>query len=153
MMGDTGQPMSQQNAIRVLIVDDYEIVREGLAAMLAGQPDLVLVGTATDGAEALALVQATQPEVVLLDLVLPTRDGGMDSPDSLAALHAIRQARPTTHILMLTSMADEEGIHIYAALRAGAVGYISKDACREHLLAAIRRLTAGMAGPSHPVAE
>lgn len=142
--------MSQQTALRVLIVDDYEIVREGLAAMLAGQPDVVLVGRAADGDEALVLVQATGPDVVLLDLALPTRDGGMDS---LAALHAIRQARPATHILVLTSMADDEGIRIHAALRAGAVGALSKDACREHLLSAIRSLTAGVAGPAHPVAE
>jgi DNA-binding NarL/FixJ family response regulator len=139
--------MSQQTALRILIVDDYAIVCEGLAAMLAGQPDMVLVGMAASGNEALALVQSTCPDVVLLDMVIPAQDG----VNSLAVLRAIKQARPVTRILMLTSMTDGAGIG--AALKAGAAGYISKDAGREHILAAIRTLTRSVSDDDSMVYE
>jgi DNA-binding NarL/FixJ family response regulator len=125
--------MSQQAPVRVLIVDDYDIIREGLAAMLSGQPDMLLVGAAADGDDALALVQATNPDIVLLDLAMPTVDGGMDS---LKTLHAIRQLRPDTRIIVLTSLTDD--VCIQAALKAGASGYLPKDACRDYILAAVR---------------
>jgi DNA-binding NarL/FixJ family response regulator len=125
--------MSRQSTLRILIVDDYAIVCEGLAAMLAGQPDIVLVGMAASGNEALALAQATCPDLVLLDLGLPAQDG----LDSLAVLRAIKQLRPAPRILILTSMTDDPAIA--AALKAGAAGYISKDAGRERILAAIHR--------------
>jgi NarL family two-component system response regulator LiaR len=139
--------MSQQTVLRILIVDDYAIVCEGLAAMLAGQPDMVLVGMAASGIEALVLVQRTCPDVVLLDLVMPAQD----SLDSLAVLHAIKQARPATCVLMLTSMTDGAGIG--AAIKAGAAGYIPKDAGREHILEAIRRLTRGVSDTEPTVLE
>jgi len=139
--------MSQHTLIRVLIVDDYTIVREGLAAMLSGQPDMVLVGMATCGNEALLLVQTTRPDLVLLDMVMPTQDG----VDSLAVLRAIKQIQPTTHILLLTSMTNDECL--LAALKAGAAGYIPKDAGREHILAAIRNLAARTAEISPPATE
>jgi DNA-binding NarL/FixJ family response regulator len=139
--------MSQQTALRILIVDDYAIVCEGLAAMLAGQPDMVLVGMAASGITALTLVQSTCPDLVLLDLVMPAQDG----VDSLAVLRTIKQARPATRVLMLTSMTDGEGIG--AAIRAGAAGYISKDAGREQILAAIRKLTRGVSDTEPTVLE
>jgi len=122
--------------IRVVIADDHAVVREGLTAILSGQPDITLVGTAADGREALALVQNTGPDVVLLDLVMPTMDG-------LAALHAIKQARPATRVLILTSFADDE--RIFAAIKAGAMGYLLKDSSRGQLLDAVRSAVQGHA--------
>jgi two-component system, NarL family, response regulator LiaR len=122
--------------IRVAIADDHMVVREGLTAILGSQPDIVLVGTASDGNEALALVQDTCPDVVLLDLVMPSVDG-------LAALHAIKQARPATRIVILTSFADDE--RIFAAIKAGAMGYLLKDISRGQLLEAVRSAAQGQA--------
>jgi NarL family two-component system response regulator LiaR len=121
--------MQQQSPIRVLIVDDYAIVCEGLAALLAGQPDIVLVGTATDGTAALTLVQEQAPDVVLLDMVMPAMDG-------MAVLRAIKRIRPATRVILLTSLTDDA--RIGAALRAGAAGSLPKDAGRDAVLAAIR---------------
>lgn len=139
--------MSQHTALRILIVDDYAIVCEGLTAMLASQADMVLVGMATCGNEALLLVQTTRPDLVLLDMVMPALDG----MDSLDVLRAIKQILPTTRVLILTSFADDERIH--AALKAGAAGYIPKDAGREHILAAIRKLAARTAETLPPTTE
>jgi DNA-binding NarL/FixJ family response regulator len=139
--------MSQHTALRILIVDDYAIVCEGLTAMLASQPDMVLVGMATSGNEALLLVQTTRPDLVLLDMVMPALDG----MDSLDVLCAIKQILPTTRVLILTSFADDERIH--AALKAGAAGYIPKDTSREHILAAIRKLTRGVSDTEPTVLE
>jgi DNA-binding NarL/FixJ family response regulator len=124
--------MSQQTGIRVLIVDDYAIVCEGLTAILAGQSDIEVVGTAADGKEALMLVQTTQPDVVLLDLVMPT----VEDMDSMQTLRAIKQIRPTTHIILLLSMTSDEPLH--AACQAGVAGTLAKDASRDHVLKMIR---------------
>lgn len=133
-----------QNILRILIVDDYAIVREGLIAMLDGQPDIVLVGTASNGAEALSLVQTTCPNVVLLDLVMPTMDG----MDSLCTLHAIKQVCPDARIIMLISLTDDE--HIHTALKAGAAGYLHKDAGRVQVLNVVRNLSRCSVGPQQP---
>jgi NarL family two-component system response regulator LiaR len=122
--------------IRVVIADDHAVVREGLTAILAGEPDIALAGTATDGNEAVDLVQATHPDVVLLDMVMPTMDG-------LTALHAIKQARPATQVVILTSFADDE--RIFAAIKAGAMGYLLKDSSRGQLLEAVRSAAQGQA--------
>jgi NarL family two-component system response regulator LiaR len=126
----------QDTLIRVVIADDHAVVREGLMAILEGQPDVDLVGAAANGQEALALVQEQAPDVVLLDLVMPTMDG-------MAALHAIRQARPATRIVILTSFADDE--RIFAAIKAGAMGYLLKDSSRAQLLDAVRSAARGHA--------
>lgn len=136
--------MSHPSPLRVLLVDDYAIVREGLAAMLAGQPDIVLVGMAADDSEALALVHATCPDVVLLDLVIP-------GVDSLALLQALRQAQPAVCILVLISVADTGCIR--AALRAGAAGYLPKDTSRKHLLTTLRTLTEWRVGTTRTALE
>lgn len=126
--------------IRILIADDHAVVREGLMAMLAAQPDLCLVGEATDGVEAAALARELLPDVILLDLVMPRQDG-------LAAIREIKQTIPDAHILILTSFADDE--RVFPAIRAGALGYLLKDTPRTQLLQAIRDVAQGRAS-LHP---
>jgi NarL family two-component system response regulator LiaR len=122
--------------IRVLIADDHVVVREGLAAILTGQPDMELVGQATDGVEAVALAEELAPDVILLDMVMPEQDG-------LAAIGHIVAHNPQARILVLTSFADDE--RIFLAIKAGALGYLLKDAPRDHLLQAIRDVARGRA--------
>ncbi|MBC8077536.1 MAG: response regulator transcription factor [Chloroflexales bacterium] len=120
--------------IGVVIADDHEVVRRGLGMTIAGEPDMQLLGAATTGAEAIALVQATQPDVVLLDIHMPDTDG-------IAAAAALRAAHPALPILMLTSYSDDA--RIYAALRAGASGYLLKEMSGDALVAAIRAAARG----------
>ncbi len=120
--------------IRVIIADDHAIVREGLGAILSAQPDLALVGVATNGAEAVSLVKSLKPDVILMDLVMPQMDG-------LAAIQAIKTAYPDARILVLTSFADDE--RVFPAIKAGAMGYLLKDTPREGLLQAIRQVAQG----------
>lgn len=120
--------------IRILIADDHAVVREGLAAILSAQPDLALVGVATNGMEAVALAERLKPDVILMDLVMPQMDG-------LAAIQAIRAAHPDARILVLTSFADDE--RVFPAIKAGAMGYLLKDTPREGLLQAIREVAQG----------
>ncbi len=122
--------------LRILIADDHAIVREGLAAILAVQPGMELAGAATDGVEAVSLAQSLQPDVILLDLVMPRKDG-------VQAIREIKQAMPSAHILVLTSFADDE--KVFPAIKAGALGYLLKDAPRESLLQAIRDVAEGRA--------
>jgi len=128
--------MMRDKPIRVLIADDHMIVREGLAAMLVGLADMVVVGEATTGAEAVEEAKKTCPDVVLLDLVMPVMDG-------LTALHHIKQVLPATHVVILTSFADDE--RVFAAIKAGAMGYLLKDSSREQLFDAIRSAAQGQA--------
>ncbi|MBN2001923.1 MAG: response regulator transcription factor [Anaerolineae bacterium] len=122
--------------LRILIADDHAIVREGLAAILAVQPDMELAGAAADGVEAISLAQSLHPDVILLDLVMPRKDG-------VQAIIAIKQAMPHAHILVLTSFADDE--KVFPAIKAGALGYLLKDTPREQLLQAIRDVAKGRA--------
>jgi DNA-binding NarL/FixJ family response regulator len=145
--------------IRVVIADDHEVVLRGLKVTIAGEPDMQLLGTATTGAEAVALVQATKPDVALLDIAMPDMDG-------IAAAGALRAAHPRLVILMLSSYSDDA--RIYAALRAGANGYLLKEMSGDALLNAIRaaargepqlhpkiaqRLMDRMAPPEDPLAQ
>jgi len=120
--------------IRVLIADDQRVVRDGLS-MLVGLIDGVeIVGTACDGAEAVRLAQAHRPDVVLMDLHMPGTDG-------IAATADLRRRLPATRVLVLTACASEDAI--VPALRAGARGYLTKDASAEQIEAAIHAVHAG----------
>lgn len=120
--------------IRIIIADDHTVVREGLEAILSAQPDMVLVGVAVNGAEAVDLANEQRPDVILMDLVMPRVDG-------LAAIQLIRAANPNAKILVLTSFADDE--RVFPAIKAGAMGYLLKDTPREELIQAIRDVAEG----------
>ncbi|MFJ3384945.1 MULTISPECIES: response regulator [unclassified Curtobacterium] len=120
--------------IRVLVVDDQAIVRDGLVTVLSLVPDLEVVGEASDGAEALAAVAEHAPDVVLMDLRMPVVDG----PTATAR---IAEQHPGVAVLVLTTFADDESIT--TALRAGARGYLTKDAGRVEIATAIRAVASG----------
>src|SRR5918911_2540752 len=120
--------------IRILIVEDQRIVREGLRAVLEDEEEIAIVGEAANGQEALELFSNLKPDVVLMDLQMPLMDG----PE---ATRRIRELSPDAHILVLTTYATDE--FIFKALRAGAQGYVLKDASADELLAAIRAVYHG----------
>src|SRR5947209_6959267 len=120
--------------IRVLIVDDHEMVRGGLAAFLHTADDLELAGEAETGEEAVQLCATVQPDVALMDLMLPQMDG-------IAATRTIRQLHPHVQIIALTSFRDEHLVQ--GALQAGAISYLLKNVGAEQLAAAIRLAAAG----------
>jgi len=120
--------------IRVLVVDDQAIVRDGLVTVLSLVPDLEVVGEAADGAEAIAMVEGDPPDVVLMDLRMP----GTDGPTATAAITA---THPEVAVLVLTTYADDESI--VGALRAGARGYLTKDAGRAEVTTAVRAVASG----------
>jgi NarL family two-component system response regulator LiaR len=115
--------------IRVLVVDDHTMVRTGLATFIQVSPDLELVGEARDGQDALELCERLEPDVILMDLVMPTMDG-------VTATRAIRERWPQTQVIALTSFQDKELVQ--DALRAGAIGYLLKDVSSDELAEAIR---------------
>jgi NarL family two-component system response regulator LiaR len=120
--------------LRILIADDHAIVREGLEAVIATQSDMTLVGTAVNGVEAVSLAQQLNPDVTLMDLMMPHLDG-------LAAIQQIIAANPAARILVLTSFADDE--RVFPAIKAGAMGYLLKDTLPADLLQAIRDAAQG----------
>ncbi|MBT2501989.1 response regulator transcription factor [Curtobacterium sp. ISL-83] len=122
--------------IRVLVVDDQAIVRDGLVTVLSLVPDLEVTGQASDGAEAIAAVDRDPPDVVLMDLRMP----GVDGPTATARITA---EHPGVAVLVLTTFADDESI--LTALRAGARGYLTKDAGRAEIATAIRSVASGQA--------
>jgi DNA-binding NarL/FixJ family response regulator len=121
-------------AIRVLVVDDHPVVRAGLVGLLAGEPDLDVVGEAADGAEAVARVADLAPDVVLMDLRMPVLDGA-------AATEAIHAAHPGVRVLVLTTY-ESDG-DILRAVEAGATGYLLKDTPRDQLVAGVRAAARG----------
>jgi DNA-binding NarL/FixJ family response regulator len=122
--------------IRVVVVDDQALVRMGLRTLIAGESDVELVGEASDGREGLAVIAATVPDVALMDIRMPTMDG-------LAALSAIAgdPALSDVRVVMLTTFELDD--YVFAALRAGASGFVLKDAEPEDLLRAVRVVAAG----------
>jgi NarL family two-component system response regulator LiaR len=122
--------------IRVLIVEDQAVVREGLAAILSYQTDIEVVGQAKDGIEAVEMVEGVRPDVILLDLVMPRQDG-------LTTIPLLKEKLPGVHILVLTSFADNE--RVYQAIKFGAQGYMLKDATHIQLLQGIRDVAQGQA--------
>lgn len=122
--------------ITVLIVDDHKVVRQGVRAFLETQPDLVVVGEAESGEEAVRLVTEHVPDVVLMDLVMPGVDG-------VEATLQVKQVSPRTQVIVLTSYHQDE--HIFPAIRAGALSYLLKDVGSAELADAVRKAAAGEA--------
>jgi NarL family two-component system response regulator LiaR len=121
-------------AIRILLVDDHSVVRQGLRLFLKYDPELEVVGEASDGMEALRLARELKPDVVLMDLLMPVMDG-------IAATAAIRRELPDTEVLALTSVLEDASV--VGAVRAGAIGYLLKDTQAEALCQAIKAAAAG----------
>lgn len=126
--------MSILNPIRVMIVDDHTMVRRGLAVILKTVDDLVLVGEASNGQEAVHLCEQAQPDVILMDLVMPDMDG-------TTATRIIRERRPHVQIIALTSFHEKELVQ--KALEAGAISYLLKNVSADELAKAIRSAYAG----------
>ncbi len=122
--------------MRVIVADDQTVVREGLVTLLATMPGVDVVGSAADGEEAVALVADLAPEVVLMDLRMPRMDG-------VEATRRIRMDHPQTQVVVLTTYADDSSI--VGALRAGAIGYLTKDAGRDHIRRALDAAADGQA--------
>lgn len=129
--------------IRVLIVDDHPVVRDGLRGVLDGEPDMAVVGEAGHGAEALARVGDAAPDVVLMDLRMPTMGG-------VEAITALRARAPAVRVLVLTTFDTDRDV--LPAIEAGATGYLLKDTPREELLRAVRAAHRGEAVLSPAVA-
>jgi DNA-binding NarL/FixJ family response regulator len=135
---------SDGEALRVLIVDDHALFRRGLQMVLASEPDIDVVGEASDGAEAVEKAKALRPDVVLMDVRMPRRSG-------IEAAGAIRDELPEAKILMLT-MSDEEA-DLYEAIKAGASGYLLKEISIEEVPDAIRSVWAGQSRISPSMAS
>ena len=127
-------PPPPKKAARVLIADDHDLVREGLRAVLAGEEDLRVVGEARDGQEALQMCRSLKPDLVLMDVRMPKSDG-------LEATRAIKEEMPKVSVVMVTM--HENPDYLLEAIRAGAAGYILKDAEGERLVGAVRRTLNG----------
>jgi two-component system, NarL family, response regulator LiaR len=120
--------------ISVILVDDHAVVRQGVKAFFATQPDLVVVGEAGSGEEAIKLVAQLIPDVVLMDLIMPNMDG-------VEATRRIKQVSPRSQVVVLTSYHEDE--HIFPVLKAGALSYILKDVNAEELATAVRKAAVG----------
>jgi two-component system, NarL family, response regulator LiaR len=120
--------------IRILIADDHAVVRHGLRALIATEPDLELVGEAADGVEAVDLYARLRPAVTLMDMAMPRKTG-------LEAICDIKRVDPEARILVLTSFAEDD--QVFPAIKAGATGYLLKDAAPRELLQAIRDVERG----------
>jgi len=120
--------------IRVLVVDDQELIRDGLSLILSAQEDMEVVGEATDGVDAVTMARTLEPDVVLMDVRMPNIDG-------ITATRRIVRDRPDCRILVLTTFEADDAV--LAALRAGASGFLLKDAPRRSLIAAVRAVAEG----------
>ncbi|MDX6254176.1 MAG: hypothetical protein QOJ11_510 [Frankiales bacterium] len=127
---------AEPGAIRVLVADDHQVVREGFAGLLATQPDFVVVGTAPDGVEAVRVSRAVHPDVVLMDVRMPTMDG-------IEATRQLTGLGDPPRVLILTTFDLDE--YVYDALCAGASGFLLKDVTAERLFEAVRVIAAGEA--------
>jgi two-component system, NarL family, response regulator LiaR len=137
--------MSAETAgpIRVMIVDDHAVVRQGLKTFLDLQDDILVAGEASDGADAVQRVDELAPDVILMDLMMPRLDG-------IEAVRRIKRARLKTQILVLTSFGDDQ--KVFAAIRAGAIGFLLKDVSPQDLAAAIYAAHRGEASLSPGIA-
>lgn len=132
-MVTTGEA-ANPGAIRIVIAEDQAIVRRGVALLIAIEPDMEVVGQASNGVEAVDLALLLRPDVVLMDLHMPVKGG-------VAATREITRALPATQVLVLTTLDDDETV--FEAVRAGAHAYLLKDAAEDELLATIRALRRG----------
>jgi len=131
------------NPIRVMIVDDHQIVREGLQILLAEESEFEVVGTAADGSTALTLANQVKPDVILMDLVLPDLNG-------IEVTKNILSKNSSARVLILTTFAEDQRVR--DAIKAGAIGYLLKDVLKADLLRALRDTAAGRAS-LHPEAQ
>jgi len=130
--------------IRILIADDHSVVRQGLKMFLSLEAAFEIVGEAKDGAQALLLVEALAPDVVLMDVLMPGMDG-------LEATREIRRQFPNTEVIILTSVLDNHSV--VQAVRAGAIGYLLKDTEADDLIRAIKAAAAGQVQLSPQAAQ
>jgi two-component system, NarL family, response regulator LiaR len=130
--------------IRILVADDHTVVRQGLRMFLSLDPDFEIVGESADGAQALAMARQLSPDVVLMDLLMPVMDG-------IEATVAIRREQPDIEVIALTSVLEDASV--IGAIRAGAIGYLLKDAEADELCQAIRAAAAGQVQLSPRAAE
>ncbi|WP_369037834.1 MULTISPECIES: response regulator [Streptomyces] len=132
--------MTMTPAIRVVLVDDQQLIRTALSMVIADLPDIEVVGEAADGAEAVALVGQLAPDVVVMDLRMPGMDG-IEATRRITRGTGTQGTRTGTRILVLTTFDDDD--HVYGALRAGASGFLVKDMALDDILGAIRIVAAG----------
>ena len=132
-----------EKKIAILLVDDHAVVREGVRALLEQQPDMKIIGEASHGADALAMLGSLSPDVVVLDMKMP----GLPTTQSISE---IKRLRPECQVLMFTSYAEDSQVR--DALSAGATGYLLKDTLRDDLIRAVREVAAGRAW-LHPQAQ
>lgn len=130
--------------IHVLIVDDHDIVREGQLALINTEPGMEVIGEAKNGIEAIKLADTLQPDVILMDLLMPEKDG-------IEASEEIKKRNPEARILVLTSFADDK--MVFAAIKAGAQGYLMKDSTPQTILKAIREVYNGETSMSPGIAQ
>jgi NarL family two-component system response regulator LiaR len=120
--------------IRIVLVDDHAVVRQGLRFLLEQQPDMQVISEGKDGAQGVALVSSLLPDVVLLDLLMPKMDG-------ITAVREMKRLAPSAHIIILTSYYEDE--QVFGAIKAGAISYLLKDASPEEMVEAIRAAARG----------
>jgi NarL family two-component system response regulator LiaR len=120
--------------IQILITDDHAIVRKGLRTLIDSEPGMEVIGEASDGIEAVLKTRSSQPDVILMDLVMPRQDG-------IEAIIEIKKEFPDARILVLTSFAEEE--KVFSAIKAGALGYLLKDSSPEQLIQSIHDVHRG----------
>jgi NarL family two-component system response regulator LiaR len=125
---------NDRTTIRVLIADDHAVVREGIRAFLTTKPDMIVVGEASNGGEAIEAALRLQPDVILMDLLMPEVDG-------ITAIRQIRATQPDARILVLTSFATDD--QVFPAIKAGALGYLLKDSGPTDLVRAIQQVYRG----------
>lgn len=136
--------MTEVDTIRVLIADDHAVVRQGLRTLIGTEPGMTVVGEASDGAEAVEMAQVYKPDVILLDMVMPRKDG-------LEAIREIKRENPDVRVLVLTSFSDDD--KVFPAIKSGALGYLLKNASPRTLLGAIRDVYRGEPSMSPAIAN
>lgn len=136
----TKEEIHVSKKIRVIIVEDQTVVRDGLSAIISVQADMEVAGEAADGIQAVAIVKECKPDVAILDMVMPNQDG-------LATIPLLLEVHPDIRILVLSGFAESD--RVYQSIKAGALGYMLKDSTRTQLLQSIREVSCGNAS-IHP---